>query len=108
MSYNDVLQYPQIAITMENIKDNSGKFYIPSLMSMMGKNNIETKSTSQGTLKALNGDITKVKCDKSNYIELDIPDYIRKSIDGDIPKGTKFVIVFLGGDISRPVIIGVV
>ena len=144
-NYEDILQYPQIAIVMEEIKSNTnkGKFYIPSIMSTMGSNGLEDKSTASGSISTLNGKISRVKCKKTNYIELTVPDYIRK-VDRcqgctdvceveitcnhnishtctstgkvtckkkreilPIKKGTKFIVVFIGGDISNPKIIGV-
>lgn len=141
---SDILSYPQIAIAMEDIKTNKGKFYIPSIMSKLGGNNIENKSTSAGSVKVLNGNISKVSCKKVNYLELEVPDYIRKvdrcqgckekciveskgtcnHLAGTctttgfvtckkkreilpIKKGTKFIVVFIGGDISEARIVGV-
>lgn len=136
--YEEVLQYPQIAIALEDIKSNTGKFYIPSIMPTLGNSNIEKKSTTSGSVSTLNGNLSRVKCNKVNYIELEVPDYIRK-VDRcqgctdkcevicnhgtysctayvnckkkrEIPtikKGTKFIVVFVGGDVSKARIIGV-
>ena len=41
------------------------------------------------------------QCTTSNYIELEIPEYIRS-----LSKGDKVTITFVGGDINKPIILG--
>ena len=107
--YQDLdLRYPEIAICIDAIDRYTGKFYIPVLTPILdgdkpyditdiniNKNNILSDSSSM--------DITA--CTTSNYLILSVPnpdDYITSS---DMI-GDKFVIVFIGGDPNKPVLLG--
>jgi hypothetical protein len=130
--YNEIdLMYPEIAINAEKIdRLNPGtcKFYIPILMPYLSKSSISKKKEhfnnsdmlnvrpnlfDVGTLEITNFIEIKLskevccggKCQCLNY---SCDECIKKcdyKIDRYIPENSKWVVVFIGGDINYPVII---
>lgn len=105
--YQDLdLRYPEIAICVGKTETDRkvAKFYIPILTPILNgdepyditdininKSNILSNSSSM--------DITA--CTSSNYLELIIPD----SVD-EVEVGDKLVVIFVGGDPNKPVLLG--
>lgn len=108
--YNDLnLVYPEIAILLEDTYDNInriGKFFIPILTPTLSKDYVydqkELNMNSTDNIINDRSDLYIEECTVSNYIELKIPSHIK----GKCKKDDKFVIVFIGGDINKPYIIG--
>ena len=106
--FNDLdLKYPEIAILMEDTNSDIGKFFIPILTPILKKDNIyDKKEVNQNYTKNIINDTNNLyieDCIISNYVEINIPSSIDKN---DLKKGNKFVIIFIGGDINKPYIIG--
>ena len=101
------LRYPELGIALSGTSGSSRKIkmYIPTLMAFVDDNNKTpkrkvNKSPSKSNILnkepiALSNTISK------NYITIQVPEYL-----GRISKGTKLVVVFIGGDITQPVVIG--
>ena len=102
------LRYPEIAICIDAIDRYTGKFYIPVLTPILdgdkpyditdiniNKNNILNDSSSM--------DITA--CTSSNYLTLVVPNPDDYSYYKDMI-GDKFVVIFVGGDPNKPVLLG--
>lgn len=116
-------KYPEIAILLEDISidSNMGKFYVPILTpTMAGDRIIESSKPVLSTANILNkDDLGLSSYTESNYVELEVPKYIfpfTASGGAEVPvtityhnitKGSKFVIVFVGGDINNIKVIGV-
>ena len=102
--YEDLdFKYPEIAIVLE-----SGwgmiKLYIPALMPFVKNAGLPPKSkninlTSASTLNKEQYAVSSIT--SKNYITLGVPGYI-----GRVFKGEKLIISFIGGDPSKPVVIG--
>lgn len=91
----------EIAILQEDIekKETYAKFTIPAIMT----NNIVSHISSSSGNKNTNGYIINIE----DTILLKIPLEYIYFYDGDIiPKGTKFIVVFIGGNINDIKIIG--
>lgn len=105
------LPYVEIAICVEDVEIDpingpfKGKFTVPVLTPFLGtgmnkykdynnynKKNIENDNKGQLHISA---------CTVTNYIELYLPNDERKAKAGD-----KFLLVFIGGDINNPYLIG--
>lgn len=116
------LKYPEIAIAMEEIdRLDPGlvSFVIPILTPTMDNTKLVTKTVYQNRSNLRNSkytayEIDNVELSNSVFIKVpievtgglallntsDIPDSIRY-----IPKGSKWIVVFVGGDITKPRII---
>ena len=114
---NQDYYYTEYAVALEDFYYKSkGKFAIPALFPHI------TSSTPSKSSKVLNtnnldeiynSSISKLsikKINTQNYIELSVPEYIgtfyKDYETGIIRAGTKFIITFVGGDLSCPHIIG--
>lgn len=108
------LRYPEIAILTERFYAHSpGKesFYLPVLMPYMPNNN-NTTSVPVRTkdLQNKENNIGLSKYTTSSTIKIKVPDYIAADAPtnkyGYVLPGTEFIVVFIGGDINKPRIIG--
>lgn len=102
--YEDLdLRYPEIAICLEDTVSNIGKFFIPILTPTLNKNKPYLEKNNDFYVKNLiNSDnLTISPIYFSNYIELKLPKGITSA-----KKDDKFIVVFIGGDITKPVLIG--
>ena len=97
------LRYPEIAICIEDTDSNIGKFVIPILTPSI--NTFEPyieRNNEFDTSNIINQEDIKVQpVNVSNYIELKLP----KGYDS-AKKDDKFIVIFIGGDINKPVLIG--
>ena len=107
------LKYPEIAVVAErfHVSSNTAQFYIPVLMPYK-TNTVKTTSTPNRPSGLMNKDNN---IGLSNYttgstIRLRVPRWILSDAPRDeygyVYKDTEFVIVFIGGDINKPTIIG--
>jgi hypothetical protein len=107
-------EFVEIAVAIEDFYyKNKGKFFIPILFPELTSTVAYTNSASRGsTSNILNYnsrhgiEATSV----SNYVEMKVPEYIGESLKNEyntIKAGTEFLIVFVGGEINNPKIIGV-
>lgn len=98
------LKYPEIAICMEYTEGPTGKFFIPILTPTLDKSKPYIKRDQGLNLRNIQSDHSKYKieaCYTSNYLDLKLPLGLESANAGD-----KFVVIFVGGDINKPVIIG--
>lgn len=97
------LKYPEIAICIEDTDTNIGKFMIPVLTPMLNITEPYIKRHDEfETNNIINVEDVKVSpVNLSNYIELKLP----KGYD-NAKKNDKFIVIFIGGDITKPVLIG--
>lgn len=98
------LRYPELAICLEDAVDKVAKFYIPILTPILDKDEpYEITDINVNTNNILN-DSSSMEigaCTSSNYLELVVPDNL-----GECKKGDTFVVIFVGGDADKPVILG--
>lgn len=109
MSYSGVY----VARCVEEInKYNPGicKFAIPSLMDTDGTEQPQISEVKNTTSNIVNKDKNGIEADvtqTSNYIDIAVPlehtIYYPTKI---IPKGTVFFVMFVGGSMSKPIIVG--
>lgn len=104
--YQDLdLRYPELAICIGQTKyRNIAKFFIPVLTPILNGDepyDITDINISKSNILSDSSSMDITACTSSNYVELEIPDFISNYKVGD-----KFVIVFIGGDLNKPVIIG--
>lgn len=107
-------EYPEVAIALEDFYyKGKGKFFIPVLFPELTSEVPYNNDTSRGSTSNIvnynkRHGISNVTV--SNYLELSVPSYIGESLKDEyetIKKGTKFIVVFIGGEINNPKIIGV-
>lgn len=92
--------YPR---TVELYKDTLGKFSIPIINPLGDNTGAPTDSSggSSNTRNIVNNSNLQVSTYKeSNYITLNIPKYILLNFLNKVPKGTKFIVAFIGGSTS--------
>lgn len=113
------LRYPEIAIAIEDIyRPSPGriKFIIPILTPIMDNSKIIEKTAYQTkyNLRNENKNLEVNDIRITNYIEIPVPAEICQTynniIEPDIceliiPKGSKWIVVFIGGDITKPRVI---
>ena len=78
-----------------------GNFYIPILFPLVENGEsteLEFEAPSTGNI--LNGSLASKPYVERNYISLAIPKYIVMNFEKLIPKGTKFLVAFIGGNKS--------
>lgn len=106
------LSYLEVAVLMETVnkydRDNKCKFYLQALTPNKPKNLDESTTTNSGSnLANLNNNIGSTNITTSNVITLVLPREIARTYPTKwIPQGTRFIVSFIGGDITKPVIIG--
>ncbi len=96
-------KYPEIAICIEDTNTKIGKFFIPILTPMLSSDTpyIEkTKGLSKRNIINKNNLIIN-PIYESNYIELPLPNNYNMANKGD-----KFIVIFLGGNPNKPILIG--
>lgn len=110
ISYENLNNFRQeIAVLQEEINKydppSDAKFIIPALMGNLStEKTIPNKSTNILNTKNNLG-ITKTTT--SNYITLSIPkEYVINYPKKYVPKGTMFIVGFIGGDITTAKIVG--
>lgn len=99
-NYNNL----EIAICLEDTTSDVGKFCIPALTPFVDMDNpydkIDSPASTANILSGTKGmDISP--CTVSNYIDIDLPEYIKSA-----KKGDKFILSFIGGDINKPYLLG--
>lgn len=109
------LRYPEIGIAMQQIdRFNPGdvKFIIPVLTPNMDNSRLVESKIHQNkdSLMNKNKNIEVESLDIRNYITIKMPREVCSMFyisDNDryIPSGSKWIIVFVGGDITKPRII---
>ena len=109
------LRYPEIGIAMQQIdRLNPGlvKFIIPILTpNMDNSRRVESKiHQNKDSLMNKNKNIEIETLDIRNYITIKMPRevcslFYMSDTDRYIPSGSKWIIVFVGGDITKPKII---
>ena len=102
--YEDLdLRYPEIAICLEDTDTNIGKFFIPILTPTLNKSKPYLEKNNDFYVKNLinNNNLNISPVYFSNYIELKLPKGINSA-----KKDDKFIVIFIGGDINKPVLIG--
>ena len=107
-------EYSEVAVAIEDFYyEGTGKFFIPilfpELTSDVPYNNIASKGSTANIINYNTRHGIK-NVTVSNYIELKVPKYIAEFIKDEyntIKKGTEFIIVFVGGEVNNPKIIGV-
>lgn len=95
--------YPEIAICLEPIDSTKAKFYIPVATPLLSKNIAYDETPTKVITDNILSDKSTLNispCTISNYVELKLPD------DKPVKKGDTFIVVFLGGDINKPNLIG--
>ena len=98
------LRYPELAICIEDSQDNIAKFFIPILTPILNgdKPYDETDiNVSKTNIISDSSSMDISACTSSNYLELILPDTVK-----NCSKGDKFVIIFIGGDPNKPVLLG--
>ena len=104
------LKYPEIAITLEKFDpngDTSVLCNIPVLLPFM-QNSADIINTSNIENKVNNLSIGACKIHQGTYLKInrEHSQYCPKDKNGYVPAGEKFIVVFVGGDIDKPRVIG--
>jgi hypothetical protein len=83
-------------------------FYIQAMVPMKDKsNNTETETNDTSNLENQDPNIGVSNVKTGSSIELEVPkEYTRFYPKKFIPPGTRFLVAFTGGDITKPIIIG--
>jgi len=107
------LKYPEIAIALEDInKTNPGlvKFSIPILTPSLDNSKKVSNIIHQNPGNLRNTKKTALEISNitiSNYVEIPLNKALCIDDYSDyIPAGSKWIVVFIGGDITKPQIIG--
>jgi len=108
------LKYPERAVLSEkyHISDTGPKsFYIPVLMPyVQNSTNVTSVPNRSYELQNDNKNIGLSNYTTGSTIKIKIPEYIANTVPRDIygyvHPGIEFIVVFLGGDINKPKIIG--
>lgn len=97
------LRYPEIAICLEDTDTNIGKFFIPILTPTLNKTQAyyELDNAFDNRNIENRDDLRLSPVNISNYIELKLPKGYESA-----KKDDKFVVIFLGGDMNKPILIG--
>lgn len=96
--------YPEIGICMEDTTDRTAKIFIPIATPTLPRNGLYDNKEPVTPLDNIVSSTTSMDifgCTISNYITMNLP----KEIDS-LHADDKVVLVFIGGDINKPVIIG--
>ena len=102
--YKDLdLRYPEIAICIEDTNTKIGKFFIPILTPTVSKSHAWCERNNTFSRKNIinKDDLIIEPVYESNYIELKLPNGFKKK-----KKDDKFIVIFIGGNINKPVLIG--
>ena len=100
----------EIAVLQEEVNaytPSKGKFRIPALMTEDVVANIKTSNSN--IINRRNGNIGSSGVNINNYIELQIPfeySFSYGASNRKIPKGTKFLVAFIGANVNDAKIIG--
>lgn len=110
--------YPELAICLSDSVNGVAGFYIPvltpSLETGTGAYDIEDNNVRTYNILSDKSSMEINACTSSNYLELKLPK-IRaynfkkqeiEEIEDQCFKGDKFVVVFVGGDPEKPVLLG--
>lgn len=118
------LRYPELAICLEDSVNGIAKFYIPVLTPLLELDEPYDNTDINVNKSNILNDSSSMEinaCTTSNYLELCLPskEAIKSSLNSDntitnrttsvqdfCSKGDIFVVVFIGGDPNKPVIIG--
>ena len=109
--YKDLdLKYPEIAITLEKFSKHSDATVlcnIPVLLPFM-QNTADRINTANIENKVNNLGIGPCTIHKGTYLKInrEHSQYCPANRDGIVSAGEKFIVVFVGGDIDKPRIIG--
>lgn len=97
--------YPEIGICMEDTnEDRAAKIFIPIATPTLPRNGIYDNKEPVTALSNIVSNTSSMDifgCTISNYITINLPDNI-----DSLKVNDKVVLVFIGGDINKPVIIG--
>lgn len=98
------LRYPEIGICMEDTVGPNVKMFIPIATPTLPSDDIYDNKDLAISTQNIISDTTSMfisPCTVSNYITIKLP----SSIDS-LSKGDKVILIFIGGDINKPVILG--
>lgn len=106
------LKYPEIGIAMEDIirsESSMVKFIIPVLTPNLDSTKLINQTIYQNKINLMNENKSKFEVDNiqlTNYVQIPVPVEVRGNypyVGNDvIEKGSKWIIVFVGGDITKP------
>ena len=95
--HDNNVYYPR---TVELYEDMEGKFSVP-IITPLGDNTGEPVDDIAGAASARNimneGALQVSTYQESNYVTLNIPKYILLNFLEIVPKGTRFIVAFIGG-----------
>jgi len=109
---NDLTNTSEIAILLETTNKytpGKKKFRLQSLSGLQ-ENSTSSETTAIDTSNILNKDMSALpisSLNSSNIIELELPKDVSRNFPTKfIPPGTRFIVSFISGDITKPVIVG--
>ncbi len=116
MSYMVNVSTIEIGIALENFHYKSkGKFYVPALFPTLSSSSPYINTIPSGsTANIINKPSLPISSvNMSNYVELVVPEYITTELpkvpytnNEIIARGAQVQIMFTGGDITKPKVIG--
>lgn len=114
LNYN----YPELAICLEDSVNGIASFYIPSLTPSLqtetGAYDLEDNAVKTHNILSDTSSMEIGACTASNYLELKLPKFriynrelnTFEEVDDVCYKGDQFVVIFVGGDPEKPVLLG--
>lgn len=102
----------EVAILLETVNKYTPSFHKFKMQSVVGlkEQSGDDKISSVSTSNILNKDksgLTSSSITTSDIVTLELPKEVTRNYPVKfIPKGTRFIVSFSGGDITKPVIIG--
>ena len=109
------LKYPEIAIAAEEFytTQSSANFHIPVLMPLLSSNSSSSREAFPSNTNILNKDRPEISrmAYASNYISIPLHSermgsWAHRKIPNLVPRGAEFIVIFIGGDINKPRILG--
>lgn len=109
------LRYPEIAVAAEEFftTQGSAKFYIPVLMPMVSNTTRSNREGFPSSTNILNKDRPNISktAYTTGYITIPIHSermghWSHRKIPNLVPRGAEFIVIFVGGDINKPRILG--
>jgi len=114
--YEDLdLRYPEIAIAAEEFytTQSSAKFYIPVLMPMISNTTRINREGFPNNTNILNKERPQISkmASTTGYITIPLQgerlgNWTTRKIPNLVPAGAQFIVIFIGGDINKPRILG--
>lgn len=105
------LKYIEIAVAAKKFftTDSTAKFYIPALMPLFGSTDKQYPTSLPSSTNILNQEKPTISRNAYTSGYITIPLHIERLgswHENKVPAGAEFMVVFVGGDLNKPRILG--